>query len=129
MADLSNGSTVYQTYSNAGAGVAELGDNKAAKAGQGIAGRTLVISFTTGGAINQTQLDGFLQGVQIGDLATSAAVTGTADAFTVVGVSGGVGDTTLYAILQGTGSVLTGAGAYYTGVTATEVADFPGISG
>jgi len=126
MADLSNGSTVFQTYTNAGVGVAELGDNKAAKAGQGIAGRTLVISFTTGGAINQTQLDGFLQGISYGETNGSPAKT---DAFTVVGVSGAVGDTTLYAILQGTGTLQTNASDYYTGVTATAVADFPGISG
>ena len=31
MADLSNGSSVFQTYNNAGTGVTELGDNKRAE--------------------------------------------------------------------------------------------------
>jgi len=126
MADLTNGSGVYQTYNNAGSGVAELGDNKKATAGQGIAGKTVIVSFTTGGAINQTQLDGFVYGVQYGE--TNGSPTST-DAWTVVGISGAVGDTTLYAALQGTGTVQTNAGDYYTGVTATVVATFDGISG
>jgi len=126
MADLSNGSTVFQTYTNAGVGVAELGDNKAAKAGQGIAGRTLVISFTTGGAINQTQLDGFLQGISYGETNGSPAKT---DAFTVVGVAGTVASGTMYLALQGTGTLQTTKGDYFTATTVASVADFPGISG
>ena len=45
MADLSNGSSVFQTYNNAGTGVAELGDNKLPANGDtnGIAGLTRVI--------------------------------------------------------------------------------------
>ncbi len=45
MADLSNGSSVFQTFNNAGVGVAELGDNKRAESGQGIAGRTRIINL------------------------------------------------------------------------------------
>lgn len=132
MADLSNGTSVFQTYTNLGVGVAELGDNKSAKTnGNGIAGRTVIVSIVGGGGnVSQAELDGTIQGVQLGESAAqSSAITGTADAFTVIGVAGTVASGTMYLALQGTGTVLTGAGDYFTGVTAAAVADFPGISG
>ena len=82
MADLTNGSGVYQTYSNAGAGVAELGDNYANKAGNGIAGKTHLLSVATG-----SNMDGCIKEAQ-------------AEGFTVVGVEGtSNGD---FLVLQGT---------------------------
>lgn len=128
MADLSNGSGIFQTYDNAGTGVSELGDNKAASVGQGIAGRTVIVSITGTDDTNVTQaeLDGVIAGITYGETQGSPAQT---DAFTVVGVSGTVASGTMYLALQGTGTVQTTKGDYFTAVTVTSVADFAGISG
>ena len=129
MADLSNGTSVFQTYNNAGTGVAELGDNKSAKTnGNGIAGRTLIVSVTGTDDTNVTQaeLDGVIQGITYGETAGSPTST---DAFTVVGVAGTVASGTMYLALQGTGTLQTTKGDYFTATTVTSVADFPGISG
>lgn len=129
MADLSNGSSVFQTYNNAGTGVAELGDNKAAAThANGVAGRTVIVSVVGAGSnVSQAELEGTIDG-----LTTSSAAGGgvaAADAFTVVGIDGTVASGTMYLALQGTGTVGTDAADYYTGVTVAVVADFPGISG
>ena len=127
MADLSNGSNVFQTYNNSGTGVAELGDNKKAETnGNGIAGRTLIVSVlgTDDTNVTQTELDGVIAGISYGETAGSPATT---DAFTVVGVAGTVASGTMYLALQGTGTVGTDAADYYTGVTVAVVADFPGL--
>lgn len=51
MADLRNGSNVFQTYSNAGVGVAELGDNAFQhRISQSDAGREFVLSITADAA-------------------------------------------------------------------------------
>ena len=133
MADLTNGSGVYQTYNNAGTGVAELGDNKAAAThANGIAGRTVIVSAvgTSGNDLLQSELDELVFGLgKAGGDGTGSDIGGP-DAFTVVGIDGTVNDTNaMYLALQGTGTVSTGAGAYATNVTLTVVADFPGISG
>ena len=129
MADLSNGSSVFQTFNNAGTGVAELGDNKAAATGaNGIAGRTVIVSVVGSGAnVSQAELEGTIDGI------TTASAAGggvsAADAFTVVGVAGTIASGTMYLALQGTGTVGTDAADYYTGVTVAVVANFPGLSG
>ena len=108
MADLSNGSSVFQTFSNAGVGVAELGDNKKAESGQGIAGRTRIINLAK---TNMTlaELEAALE------FMTQGGVAGTDDAHTVVGVqpltedgvfTGGTTDNVQVAI-QGTGVCLS----------------------
>ena len=79
MADLTNGSGVFQTFTNLGVGVAELGDNKKAKSGQGIAGRTRIINLAKTN-MTQAELDAAIQYLQAG------GVAGTNDAHTVVGV-------------------------------------------
>lgn len=129
MADLSNGSSVFQTYNNAGTGVAELGDNKSAKTnGNGIAGRTVIVSVVGSGSnVSQAELEGTIDGITTASAA--GAGVSAADAFTVVGVAGTVASGTMYLALQGTGTVGTDANDYYTGVTVSVVADFPGISG
>ena len=126
MADLSNGSGVYQTYSNAGAGVAELGDNKQGTAGNGVAGRTVVVELNNGGNVSQAELDAFIQNVTAGAIGDDPT-----DAFTIAGIEGTADDASgsMFAILQGTGTVDTGANEYGTGVTVSVVADFAGISG
>jgi len=127
MADLTNGSSVFQTYDNTGTGVAELGDNYAAAAGQGIAGRTVIVSVTGNDDTDMTQaeIDGFVFGVQYGETNGSPATT---DAFTVVGIAGTAGSgSVVHFALQGTGTVQTTKGDYFTGCTATVVADFEGL--
>jgi len=129
MADLTNGSSIFQTYNNAGTGVAELGDNKSAKTnGNGIAGRTVIVSVTgSGGNVSQAELEGTIDGITTASAA--GAGVSAADAFTVVGVAGTVASGTMHLALQGTGTVGTDAADYYTGVTVAVVANFPGISG
>jgi len=132
MADLSNGSSVFQTYNNAGTGVTELGDNKKAESGQGIAGRTRIINLAK---TNMTlaELEAALEFMAQG------GVAGTDDAHTIVGVqpltedgvfTSGTTDNIQVAI-QGTGVCTVGAnyGVGTTGVTSSLLAEFSGISG
>lgn len=133
MADLSNGSGVFQTYNNAGTGVAELGDNKAAATdANGIAGRTLIVSAvgTSGNDLLQSELDALVFGLgKAGGDGTGTDSNGP-DAFTVVGIDGTVNNgSVMYLALQGTGTLGTAGGAYATNVTLTQVAEFIGISG
>jgi hypothetical protein len=116
MADLTNGSSVFQTYNNAGTGVAELGDNYASSVGNGIGGRTVIVSVTGTDDTNVTQaeLDGVIKGITYGETQGSPSTT---DAFTVVGVSGTVASGTMYLMLQGTGTVQTTKGDYFTATT------------
>ena len=132
MADLSNGSSVFQTFNNAGVGVAELGDNKRAESGQGIAGRTRIINLAKTN-MTQAELDAALLYLAAGDVA------GTNDAHTVVGVqpltesgvfTSGTTDAVQVAI-QGTGAFTAASdfGTGSTGVTSSLLAEFSGISG
>jgi hypothetical protein len=132
MADLSNGSSVFQTYNNAGTGVTELGDNKKAESGQGIAGRTRIINLAKTN-MTQAELDAALLFI------TQGGTAGTDDAHTVVGVqpltesgvfTSGTTDAVQVAI-QGTGVCTVGAnyGVGTTGVTSSLLAEFSGISG
>jgi len=123
MADLTNGSGVYQTYNNSGTGVAELGDNKLPANGEtnGIAGLTRIITLSKS-SISDAEIQSCLDALQAGGTA------GTDDAVVVVGLEK---DTNVATVaVQGTG-VLT-AGANYRGVTGVTMAiahTFPGISG
>ena len=132
MADLSNGSSVFQTYNNAGTGVTELGDNKRAESGQGIAGRTRIINLAKSN-MTQAELDAALLYLAAGDVA------GTNDAHVVVGVqpltesgvfTSGTTDAVQVAI-QGTGAFTAASnfGTGTTGVTSSLLAEFSGISG
>ena len=132
MADLSNGSSVFQTFNNAGVGVAELGDNKRAESGQGIAGRTRIINLAKTN-MTQAELDAALLFI------TQGGTAGTDDAHTVVGVqpltesgvfTSGTTDAVQVAI-QGTGAFTAASdfGTGSTGVTSSLLAEFSGISG
>lgn len=128
MADLSNGSGVYQTYSNAGAGVSELGDNYAAKTGQGIAGTTHVLTVGVGGgAISQAQLDGFVKGISQGASLQTADLT--PDAFTVVGIGSftAASSTSVVIAVQGTGTPSVVTGDYFAAATVAITATFAGL--
>jgi hypothetical protein len=124
MADLTNGSGVYQTYSNAGAGVAELGDNKLPANGDtnGIAGLTRVIKIAKS-SITDAEIQAALDYMQAGD------VSGTNDAVVVVGLDKNTNDA--FVVVQGTGVMTAGAnyGIGSTGVTMSIEATIPGISG
>jgi|TARA_B110000285_G_scaffold48382_1_gene54740 hypothetical protein len=130
MADLSNGSGVFQTYNNSGTGVAELGDNKSVKSGQGIAGRTRVINLAKTN-MTSAELEAAIKYLSAGDVA------GTNDAHTVVAVqplteSGvfttGVTDA-VQVVIQGTGAFTAASnfGTGSTGITSTVLAEFSGL--
>lgn len=129
MADISNGSGVFQTYSNTGVGIAEAGDNYAAKTGQGIAGTTHVLAVGVGGgAISQAQLDGFVRGITHG--ASLVTNDTTPDAFTVVGIgtfSAGV-TTSVPIAVQGTGTPSTTTGDYFAAATVAITVTFAGLA-
>ena len=124
MADLSNGSSVFQTYNNAGTGVAELGDNKLPANGDtnGIAGLTRVIKLAKS-SITDAEIQAALDYIQAGD------VSGTNDANTVVGLDKNTNDA--FVVVQGTGVMTAGSnyGTGTTGVTMSIEATIPGISG
>jgi hypothetical protein len=124
MADLSNGSGVFQTYNNAGTGVAELGDNKLPANGDtnGIAGLTRVIKLAKS-SITDAEIQAALDYIQAGD------VSGTNDANTVVGLDKNTNDA--FVVVQGTGVMTAGSnyGVGSTGVTMSIEATIPGISG
>jgi len=124
MADLTNGSSVFQTYNNAGTGVAELGDNKLDANGDtnGIAGLTRVIKIAKS-SITDAEIQAALDYMQAGD------VSGTNDAVTVVGLDKNTNDA--FVVVQGTGVMTAGSnyGDGSTGVTMSIEATIPGISG
>jgi hypothetical protein len=128
MADLS---TVAQIYGNNGVEIQAArapANNFIARVGQGIAGRTVIVSVVgSGGNVSQAELNGTIANLTT-QSATGAGVS-AADAFVVVGVAGTVGTGTMHLALQGTGTVGTDAADYFTGVTVAVVADFAGISG
>ena len=109
-------------------GSTTFGANKKGTEGQGIAGRTVVVELNNGGNVSQAELNAFIFGVTAGS-ATELAAKDPTDAFTIVGLEGTADDASgpMFAILQGTGTVDTGANEYGTGVTVSVVADFPGI--
>ena len=124
MADLSNGSGVFQTFNNSGVGVAELGDNRLPANGDtnGIAGLTRVIKLAKS-SISDAEIEAALVYIAAGD------VSGTNDANTIVGLDKNTNDA--FVVVQGTGVMTAGAnyGTGSTGVTMSIEATIPGISG
>ena len=124
MADLSNGSGVFQTFNNSGVGVAELGDNRLPANGDtnGIAGLTRVIKLAKS-SISDAEIEAALVYIQAGD------VSGTNDANTIVGLDKNTNDA--FVVVQGTGVMTAGSnfGTGSTGVTMSIEATIPGISG
>ena len=124
MADLSNGSGVFQTFNNSGVGVAELGDNRLPANGDtnGIAGLTRVIKLAKS-SITDAEIEAALVYIQAGD------VSGTNDANTIVGLDKNTNDA--FVVVQGTGVMTAGSnfGTGSTGVTMSIEATIPGISG
>ena len=100
MADLSNGSGVFQTFNNSGVGVAELGDNRLPANGDtnGIAGLTRVIKLAKS-SISDAEIEAALVYIAAGD------VSGTNDANTIVGLDKNTNDA--FVVVQGTGVMLS----------------------
>ena len=141
MADLTKTSTEgpsgglpYQTYSNAGAGVAAsvLGNNKQAVSGQGIAGRTQILTLAMdAGNVTQAALDRVVEVLTHSTGADGATDATNPDAHTIVGIQGAVGDAAVYIAIQGTGAFTTDTSnaLAISGIDLTKTHDFAGISG
>ena len=130
MADLSNGSGVFQTYNNAGTGVAELGDNHAQIfKSNGIAGKTVIVKLEDTN-MTDAELNSAIQLMtRSGGDGAGALSSNQVDAFTIVGMEAfetGVTDS-IHVAIQGTGdtSTLKASLENLAGVTtATVVATF-----
>ena len=130
MADLSNGSNVFQTYNNAGTGVAELGDNHAQNfKSNGIAGKTVIVKLEDTN-MTDAELNSAIQLMtRSGGDGAGALSSNQVDAFTIVGMEAfeaGVTDS-IHVAIQGTGdtSTLKASLENLAGVTtATVVATF-----
>lgn len=101
MADLTNGSSVFQTYNNSGTGVAELGDNKIDANGDtnGIAGLTRIVTLSKS-SITDAEIQSCVDALQAGGTA------GTDDAVVVVGLEKATNVATV--AVQGTGTLTAG---------------------
>jgi len=136
MADLTNGSGVFQTYNNAGTGVAELGDNKAAGLSNGLGPRTILIKIAKSN-MTTAELGTALDAIQAGGVYSGS---NSNDAFTIAGVSSDGGDTpgagytdfvsgesdVVFVLAQGTGDFVVDASNALgvTGATTTVEAVF-----
>ena len=94
-----------------------------AKAGNGLGGKThiLTVDLNDGGNHTQTTIDGFLQGIAHGDGLVTASVLSP---FTIAGVVGAVGDAVIYVAVQGTATPSTVAEEYFANVDITSVITF-----
>ena len=109
MADLRDGSSVFQTYNNAGTGVAELGDNAYKHViNQADVGRELIVKIVSNSTINNAELSAAINYITTshgssgsGDSAFVVAAVGTA---TGVAFTSGTTDT-VFLRVQGTGDL------------------------
>ena len=94
-----------------------------AKAGNGLGGKThiLTVDLNNGGNHTQATIDGFLRGIQHGEGLVTSSVK---DAFTVAGIVGAVGDAAITVAVQGTGTPSTVAQEYFANVDITSVITF-----
>lgn len=104
----------------AGIGFTFSGANYNTKVGNGLGGRTLIVSVNKGtGSHTQAELNALIAALTIGK-----DIGDTNDAFTVAGVAGTVGTDPVYLALQGTGTVGTTSGDYVADITLAVVAEF-----
>jgi hypothetical protein len=122
MADLT---TTYATYTNTGANGVLFRANYAGKSGNGLGGKTYVLTVGVGGgAISQAQLDGIIAGISQGaSLQTGATKV---DAFTVVGIGSftAASSTSVIVAVQGTGTPSVVTGDYFAAATVAITATF-----
>lgn len=117
MADLTDGSGVYATYSNAGVGVAELGDNYLKfSLNQADVGREAIVSVTKSGSGNITHavLNAVIAQLTKAQGSGNGSDKDGPDAFTVAAVGTADGSafvsgttTVVYLRVQGTGTIDT----------------------
>lgn len=122
MADLSS---VYATYTNSGGNGVLVRQNYAGRSGNGIAGKTHILTVGVGGgAISQSQLDGFVRGITQG--ASLVDSDTSPDAFTVVGIGSftAASSTSVVIAVQGTGTPSTTTGEYFAAATVAITATF-----
>lgn len=134
MADLRDGSGVYQTYDNSGSGLAELGDNyEKFSINQADVGREAIVSVTKSGSGNVTHavLTEVIANLTKAGGDGTGSDQGGPDAFTVaaVGTASGAAftsgtSTVVYLRVQGTGTIDTSVAAGSSGATVAVVAYF-----
>ena len=100
-----------------------LTNNAKAQAGNGLNGKTHILTVDLNDSGNHTQatIDGFVNGIQHGKGLVTSSVK---DAFTVAGIVGAVGDAAITVAVQGTGTPSTVAQEYFANVDITSVITF-----
>ena len=124
---MADASIQAQTYSNAGAAVAYATTNFEQLVNtQGLSGRFIVVSIAKGtGSATEAELVSTLKALGSSGGSGTGLDTNGPDAFTVVGFTAAtLGTDPAYAVLQGTGTVSTGAGDYVADITVSEVVTF-----
>jgi hypothetical protein len=124
---MADASIQAQTYSNAGAAVAYATTNFEQLVNtQGLSGRFIVVSIAKGtGSATEAELVSTLKALGSSGGSGNGSDTNGPDAFTVVGFTAAtLGTDPAYAVLQGTGTLSTGAGDYVADITVTEVVTF-----
>lgn len=99
--------------------------NAAAKAGNGLGGKTHILTVGVGGgAISQAQLDGFVQGITSG--ASLQTADTSPDVFTVAGIGAftAASSTSVVIAVQGTGTPSVVTGDYFAAATVALTATF-----
>jgi hypothetical protein len=98
-----------------------LTNNAKAQAGNGLNGKTHILTVDLNDSGNHTQatIDGFVQGIAAGNSLANANTK--SDAFTVVGIKGAVGESAITVAVQGTGTPSTTAEEYFANVDVTAV--------
>lgn len=133
MADLRDGSSVFQTYNNAGTGVAELGDNAYKhKISQSDAGREFIISVTADAAtLTEAKLTEAIQYLTRTNYTSSNTDATSAGTIAAIGTSDGTAynpaaDTVVFVRYQSTEdfAVTDFNAGDTTGVTLAVVAEF-----
>ena len=133
MADLRDGSSVFQTYNNAGTGVAELGDNAYKhKISQSDAGREFIVSITADAAtLTEAKLTEAIQYLTRNNYLSSNTDASAAGTIAALGTSDGTAynpaaDTVVFVRFQTTESfsVTDFNAGDATGVTLAVVAEF-----
>ena len=124
---MADASIQAQTYTNAGAAVAYATTNFEQLVNtQGLSGRFIVVSIAKGtGSATEAELVSTLKKLGNAGGSGNGSDTNGPDAFTVVGFTAAtLGTDPAYAVLQGTGTVSTGAGDYVADITVSEVVTF-----
>jgi hypothetical protein len=109
----------------AGIGFGAQGSTYKVTAGNGLGGKTTVLTVGVGGgAISQAQLNGIVNGLTIG--ASLQTADTTPDVFTVVGIGSFTADssTSVVIAVQGTGTPSTTTGDYFAAATVAITATF-----